>query len=85
VTRSRAAVKNKKTSHGVLQSLTYMCASAKIIIEALQNGHDVTQLPNGDIIITEVKVVNTHYKWNDDRNLLTNQDFLTSDLDSSKV
>lgn len=56
-------MKDKKL--GVLDDIKYMCASADIITEALKSGCDVAQLPNGDIIVTQVRVVNTKYKWNE--------------------
>lgn len=43
--------------------IKYICVSADLITKSLQKGFDVAQLPNGDIIITEVKTVNIHYSW----------------------
>jgi hypothetical protein len=64
-------MKNKKTEGSdVLQDLRYMCESSPIITEALKNGNDVVQMPNGDIIVTQVKVINTQYKWNSESNCL---------------
>ncbi len=58
-------MKNKKLdSNDILQDLRYMCESCHVITEALKEGKDVVQLPNGDIIITQIKVINIEYKWN---------------------
>ena len=52
----------------VFDDLQYICESTGLITDSLQKGMDVAQMPNGDIIITEVKTVNTHYVW--DKNKL---------------
>ncbi|WP_341764024.1 DUF2671 domain-containing protein [Candidatus Tisiphia endosymbiont of Beris chalybata] len=41
----------------------YICQAATLITEATQQGFDVAQLPNGDITVTEIKVVNVNYIW----------------------
>jgi Protein of unknown function (DUF2671) len=48
-------------------NIRYICNSTNLITEALQKGFDVAQLPNGDIIITEIKTVNVQYSWNNAR------------------
>lgn len=57
-------VKNEQESK-ILTDLKYICKSANLITESLQRGCDVAQLGNGDIIITEVKTVNTQYTWDE--------------------
>jgi hypothetical protein len=47
----------------VFSDLKYICNSTSLIVESLQRGLDVAQLPSGDVIVTEVKTVNTHYSW----------------------
>jgi hypothetical protein len=47
----------------LLSDIKYICKSSSLITESLQRGCDVAQLPNGDIIITEVKTINTQYTW----------------------
>lgn len=47
----------------VLTDLRYICKATPLITESLQKGLDVTQMPNGDIIVTEIKTVNTQYSW----------------------
>jgi hypothetical protein len=47
----------------VLIDVKYICKSNSLITESLQKGCDITQMPNGDIIVTETKVVNTQYSW----------------------
>ena len=47
----------------IFSDLRYICKSTSLITESLQNGRDVAQLANGDLIITEVKTINTQYIW----------------------
>ncbi|WP_316353313.1 DUF2671 domain-containing protein [Candidatus Trichorickettsia mobilis] len=47
----------------VFSDLKYICSSTGLITESLQKGFDIAQLPNGDIIVTEVKTVNIRYSW----------------------
>lgn len=51
----------------VFSDIRYICNSTSLIVESLQKGLDVAQLPTGDIIITEIKTVNTHYSWNKEK------------------
>ncbi len=48
----------------VLSHPKYICGSCTIITDSLRKGCDVVQMPNGDIIIREQKVVTTRYSWN---------------------
>ena len=48
---------------GVFQDINYICGSTSLIVDSLQKGLDVAQLSSGDIIVTEVKTINTHYAW----------------------
>lgn len=41
----------------------YICQSASLITESIRKGFDVAQMPNGDITVTEIKIVNVHYGW----------------------
>ncbi|WP_375326772.1 DUF2671 domain-containing protein [Candidatus Tisiphia endosymbiont of Nemotelus uliginosus] len=41
----------------------YICQAATLITDATQQGFDIAQLPNGDITVTEIKVVNVNYTW----------------------
>ena len=54
---------DKDDSHLLFDDIKYICNSTGLITESLQKGFDVAQLPNGDIIVTEVKVVNVQYSW----------------------
>jgi hypothetical protein len=47
----------------ILTDVKYICKTSSLITESLQRGCDVAQLANGDIIVTEVKTVNTQYTW----------------------
>lgn len=52
-----------KEENDLFNDIRYICKITPIISQSLQNGCDVAQLPNGDIIISEMKVVNTQYSW----------------------
>lgn len=47
----------------IFADIDYICNSTSLIVDSLQRGLDIAQLPNGDIIVTEVKAVNTQYSW----------------------
>ncbi len=47
----------------VFSDIHYICKSTCLIVDSLKRGVDVAQLSNGDILITEVKTVNTQYSW----------------------
>lgn len=44
-------------------SRPYINQSYTLMTDALQKGLDVAQLPNGDVMITEVKTVTYRYRW----------------------
>lgn len=46
---------------------TYISRSSSLISGALRKGYDVAQLSNGDIIVSEVRVINIKYIWSDDK------------------
>ena len=52
----------------ILTDIKYICKTSGLITESLQRGCDVAQLPNGDIIVSEVKTVNTQYSWDSEKN-----------------
>ena len=54
---------NSAHSRDPLTDIDYICKSTTLITESLRNGKDIAQLPNGDIIITERKIVHLHYTW----------------------
>lgn len=47
----------------IFADIRYICNSTSLIVESLQKGLDVAQLPSGDVIVTEVKTINTQYSW----------------------
>ena len=47
----------------LMSDVKYVCKSCSLITESLQKGCDVMQMPNGDIIVTELKAVTFHYTW----------------------
>jgi hypothetical protein len=54
-------------SEDIFSDLKYICNSTSLIVESLQKGLDVAQLPSGDVIITEIKTINTQYSWDKDK------------------
>lgn len=54
----------------IFENLKYICDSTSLIVDSLKKGLDVAQLPSGDIIVTEVKTVNTIYSWDIQKNKL---------------
>ena len=55
----------------ILTDVEYICKSTKLITDSLRNGCDIAQLPNGDVMVTEVKVVHMHYTWDSGKNKMT--------------
>lgn len=49
----------------IFSNVKYICNSTSLIVDSLKKGLDVAQLPSGDVIITEVKTVNTQYSWDE--------------------
>ncbi len=56
---------NNSNDDNIFSNIEYVCDSTPLIIESLQRGLDVAQLPNGDIIVTEIKTINTYYSWDE--------------------
>ena len=46
----------------------YLHQSFCFMKDALEKGCDVAQLGNGDLMITETKVITHHYRWDEERN-----------------
>ena len=47
-------------------SKPYIDQSFSLMSEALQRGFDVAQMPNGDVMVTEVKTVTYRYRWDEE-------------------
>jgi len=58
------AVNSEESDNYPFSDIKYICQATALITESLQKGFDVAQLPNGDISVTEIKIVNVHYNWN---------------------
>jgi hypothetical protein len=48
----------------------YLRHSSSIINEALKDGFDVLQLPNGDIVTTGTKIITNTYSWDKSKSKL---------------
>ena len=58
-----AIAPHASSNQDALNDMRYICQSGALITESLQKGSDVMQLPDGDIIITELKTVTYQYTW----------------------
>ena len=58
---------NHNDEYNQMLDIRYICQSNHIINEALRNNNDIAQMPNGDIIVTEVKTIHTKYSWDKDK------------------
>jgi hypothetical protein len=54
----------------VMSDMRYVCQSCSLITGALQRGCDVLQLPNGDIVVTELKPITFQYTWDNKKGKL---------------
>lgn len=59
---------NQNNDLEILTDVRYICKSSALITKALQEGFDITQMANGDIIVTEIQVKNVQYKWDHEKN-----------------
>ncbi len=55
--------KEEVSTNDIFSDIKYICGSTPLIVESLQKGLDIVQLSSGDVIVTEIKTVNTHYSW----------------------
>ncbi|MDG1437179.1 MAG: DUF2671 domain-containing protein [Rickettsiaceae bacterium] len=51
----------------IFSNLKYICNSSSLIVDSLQNGLDIAQLPSGDVVVTEVKTIHTQYSWDESK------------------
>ena len=65
VIEAEKVVKSKEEvlTNDIFSDIKYICGSTSLIVDSLQKGLDIAQLPSGDVIVTEVKTINTHYCW----------------------
>jgi len=54
---------NPSEKDEILLHPKYICGSYTIVNDSLRKGHDVVQMPNGDIIIKRQEFVVTRYGW----------------------
>ena len=64
----RAEESSVETGSDLLTDVSYLCKATPLIVNSLQRGCDVAQLPNGDVLVTEVKVINNQFSWNKEKN-----------------
>ena len=65
----------------LFSNVRYLCRSSTLLTESLKEGKDVVQLPNGDIIVTEVKTVHTLYSWNIEKDKMVRSSSLIDPLE----
>lgn len=49
----------------IMNDERYLRKSSTLINDALQKGYDIMQMPNGDVLITEVKTITFQYQWDE--------------------
>jgi len=69
--KNSLSTNKEEENEDIFSDINYICKSTPLIVSSLQKGLDVAQLPNGDVLITEVRVVNTQYSWDKDKQKLT--------------
>lgn len=67
ITDDNINTQNHKADFDILNDVEYICKSTKLISDALRNGCDIAQLPNGDIMVTETKIVHMQYAWSKEK------------------
>lgn len=60
----------------IFSDIRYICNSTNLIYGALQKGFDIAQLPNGDVIVTEIKTVNVHYTWDKNKKKMVKVNYI---------
>jgi len=61
----RSTIENLTSDTEVFSCPKYIRSSSAFITETLRKGSDVVQMPNGDIVVREIKIVATKYSWSD--------------------
>jgi hypothetical protein len=51
----------------IFSNPNYIRRCHALVKHSLENGADVMQMPNGDVVIMEVKTVISTYKWNKEK------------------
>lgn len=54
---------SKNEENNIMADMRYISKSCALITESLQKGCDLMQMPNGDIIVSELKTVTFNYTW----------------------
>lgn len=65
------AVEESNDLSELMANPEYLRYSSSIINEALKDGFDVLQLPNGDIVTTGTKIVTNTYVWDAEKSMMT--------------
>ncbi len=55
----------EKEQKDIFSNVRYVCSAASLITESLKKKADVIQMGNGDIYITETKILTYKYNWSD--------------------
>lgn len=51
----------------IMADISYIRKSCSLVTDALKKGCDVLQMPNGDVVITEIRTVSFQYTWNKEK------------------
>lgn len=76
---------NKEEEMDVMSDIRYICKSCSLITESLKDGCDVMQMPNGDIIVSQLKTVTYQYSWDNKKGKLIRTQLGTKKSKSKKT
>ena len=66
--RSSGKEKNKfLDDYNIINNPLYLRRMSGLVNDSVAKGSDVLHLPNGNVIVTETKVVTYHYIWNSEK------------------
>lgn len=80
-----AAVEEDNALTDLMANPEYLRHSSSVINEALKEGFDVLQLPNGDIVATGTKTIVHTYTWDQATNTLVRSRVTTEKKRSTKT
>lgn len=48
-----------------MKNIDYVCSLTALLKKAFNDGNDIAHLPNGDVLVTETRIVHNHiyYAW----------------------
>ncbi len=62
--KDKKMVDMNENKENVFEDPQYICKSSSLITSSLKKGAEVAQMSNGDVMISESKIVTTQFHWN---------------------